>query len=231
MEEKKTLLILRLEGALQSWGDHSKWDVRDSGDFPSKSGVVGLLSCAMGLERGDPEIAALSAALHMAVRVDRPGIRVLDFHTVQGYPLYNAEGKPRSSNTVISPRWYLQDASFLVVLDLPDDWRERVTAALKQPVCPIYLGRKSCVPSRPVFEGVTEAYSDLLDAIQRYPVCMRKGDKSAPQALYYECEIPGDGVGSFTRPDERLSGGREFGLRTVYRGVITREGQDVSDEN
>ena len=182
-------------------------------------------------ERGDPEIAALSAALHMAVRVDRPGIRVLDFHTVQGYPLYNAEGKPRSSNTVISPRWYLQDASFLVVLDLPDDWRERVTAALKQPVWPIYLGRKSCVPSRPVFEGVTEAYSDLLDAIQRYPVCMRKGDKSAPQALYYECEIPGDGVGSFTRPDERLSGGREFGLRTVYRGVITREGQDVSDEN
>lgn len=93
MEEKKTLLILRLEGALQSWGDHSKWDVRDSGDFPSKSGVVGLLSCAMGLERGDPEIAALSAALHMAVRVDRPGIRVLDFHTVQGYPLYNAEGE------------------------------------------------------------------------------------------------------------------------------------------
>lgn len=54
-----------------------------------------------------------------------PRDRVLDFHTVQGYPLYNAEGKPRSSNTVISPRWYLQDASFLVVLDLPDDWRER----------------------------------------------------------------------------------------------------------
>ena len=49
MEEKKTLLMLRLEGALQSWGDHSKWDIRDSGDFPSKSGVVGLLACAMGM--------------------------------------------------------------------------------------------------------------------------------------------------------------------------------------
>lgn len=33
MEEKKTLLILRLEGALQSWGDHSKWDVRTVGIF------------------------------------------------------------------------------------------------------------------------------------------------------------------------------------------------------
>ena len=87
----KTLLILRLEGVLQSWGDHSKWDMRDSGDFPSKSGVVGLLACALGLERDDPEIVELSANLHMAVRADRPGIRMLDFHTVRGNPLYNAE--------------------------------------------------------------------------------------------------------------------------------------------
>ncbi len=231
MEEKKTFLILRLDGALQSWGDHSKWDVRDSGDFPSKSGVVGLLSCAMGLERGNPEIAVLSSALHMAVRADRPGIRMLDFHTVQGHPLYNAEGKPRSSNTVLSPRWYLQDASFLVVLDLPDSWRDRVVNALKQPVWPIYLGRKSCVPSRPVFEEVSEEYTDLMDAIRRYPVCAREGDDPAPLTLYYECEISRDGSGSYTRPDERLSGGREFGLRTVYRGVITREVQYVSDKN
>ena len=82
---EKTLLILRLEGALQSWGDHSKWDTRDSGDFPSKSGIVGLLSCALGLERENPEIAELSANLHMAVRADRPGIRMLDFHTVKQY--------------------------------------------------------------------------------------------------------------------------------------------------
>ena len=72
------ILLLRLEGALQSWGDHAKWDVRDSGDFPSKSGVVGLLACAMGLERGDPKIADLSAHLHMAVRADRPGVRMLE---------------------------------------------------------------------------------------------------------------------------------------------------------
>lgn len=230
MEEKKAFLILRLEGALQSWGDHSMWDVRDSGDFPSKSGVVGILACALGLERGNLEIAALSAALHIAVRADRPGIRMLDFHTVQGHPLYNAEGKPRSSNTIVSPRWYLQDASFLVVVDLPDSWRERVIRALKRPVWPIYLGRKSCVPSRPVFEEVTEEYTDLMDAIRRYPVCVREGEP-VPQTLYYECEISGDGTGSYTRPDERISGDREFALRTVYRGVITREVQHVSDEN
>ena len=231
MEEKKTLLILRLEGALQSWGDHSKWDIRDSGDFPSKSGVVGLLACAMGMERGNPEIAALSSALHMAVRADRPGVRMLDYQTVQGHPLYNAEGKPRASNTVVSPRWYLQDASFLVVLELPDFWRKRVEAALKRPVWPVYLGRTSCVPSRPVWEESTEAYASLMDVIRNYPVGMREGDDPAPQTLYYECEMPQDGAGRYTRPDARIPGGREFELRTVYRGVITREVQNVSDEN
>lgn len=231
MEEKKTLLILRLEGALQSWGDHSKWDVRDCGDFPSQSGVVGLLACAMGIERGNPEIAALSSVLHMAVRADRPGIRMLDYHTVQGHPLYNAEGKPRPSNTIVSPRWYLQDASFLVVLDMPELWRKRVEAALKRPVWPIYLGRKSCVPSRPIWEETTDAYSGLMDAIQNHPVCMRAGDTSAPKLLYYECEIPGDGTGSYTRSDKRISGGRSFELRTVYRGVVTKGEQDVSNKN
>lgn len=231
MEEKKTLLLLRLEGALQSWGDHSKWDVRDSGDFPSKSGVVGLLACAMGLERGDPDIAALSQAMHMAVRADRPGVRMLDFHTVQGHPLYNAEGKPRSSNTIVSPRWYLQDASFLVALDLPEAWRDRVEEALRHPVWPIYLGRKSCVPSRPVWECKTDAYSGLMDAIRRCPVSVREEDGPALRSLYYECEVLEEGTGSYSRPDERISGGREFAQRTVYRGVVAREVQDVSDKN
>lgn len=223
MEEKKIFLILRLEGALQSWGDHSKWDVRDSGDFPSKSGVVGLLACAMGLERGAPEIVALSSALHMAVRADRPGIRMLDYQTVQGHPLYNAEGKPRPSNTIVSPRWYLQDASFLVVLELPDPWRKRVEEALKRPAWPVYLGRKSCVPSRPVWEETTEAYSSLMDVVWNYPVCLREGDDFVSRSLYYECELPQNAAGSYTRSDERISGEREFELRTVYRGVAVKE--------
>ena len=40
MTEKK-LLILRFDGALQSWDASSKWDERGTEDFPTKSGVVG----------------------------------------------------------------------------------------------------------------------------------------------------------------------------------------------
>ena len=228
-----TLLILRLEGMLQSWGDHSKWDTRDSGDFPSKSGVVGLLACAMGLERGCREIAELSANIQVAVRADRPGVRMLDFHTVQGRPrLRTADNGDRTEDksTIVSTRWYLQDASFIAVVDAPPVWRERICAALRRPAWPIYLGRKCCVPSRPVLERVTDAYDGLMDAVRRYPPLRRSDDPEQPQ-YYYECELPQGGVGSYSRADERVSGGRDFALRTVFRGVISGEGQHVSDKN
>lgn len=35
------MLMLRLEGVLQSWGEHSRFDSRDSASMPTKSGVVG----------------------------------------------------------------------------------------------------------------------------------------------------------------------------------------------
>lgn len=222
------LLALRLEGILQSWGDHAKWETRDSADFPSKSGVVGLLSCAMGLERDNPEITTLSDSVQIAVRADRPGTRMLDFHTVQGRPrLYTAAGaRTPDKSTIVSKRWYLQDASFLVLIETDEPWRERICQALKSPKWPIYLGRKSCVPSRPVLDGITTEYEDLLDALRRYPQAER-----AQETLYYECEIPQDSGASYHRADALLSGERAFTLRQVYRGAIQREVCDVSDKN
>ena len=90
MAESKTLLILRLEGPLQSWGENSKWDHRDSADLPTKSGIIGLLGCALGLPRKDPALVELCSAVRLAVRADRPGIRTTDYQTVTGTPLLNA---------------------------------------------------------------------------------------------------------------------------------------------
>ena len=42
------ILFLRLEGPLQSWGIRSRWDVRETQPEPTKSGVIGLLGCALG---------------------------------------------------------------------------------------------------------------------------------------------------------------------------------------
>ena len=45
-------LLLRLVAPLQSWGTTSRFDDRDTGKEPSKSGVIGLLAAAMGIHRG-----------------------------------------------------------------------------------------------------------------------------------------------------------------------------------
>lgn len=224
--ENATFVVLRLEGMLQSWGDHAKWDTRDSGDFPSKSGVVGLLACAMGLERGDPAIVALSDSISVAVRADRPGTRVLDFHTVQGRPrLHTVDGvRGLDQSTIISTRWYLQDASFLVLIEAERPLADQICAALRCPKWPIYLGRKSCVPSRPVLEGITTEYQDLMDALRRYPV---EGDA---EMLFYECELPQESGAAYNRADVLLPGERKFSLRQVYRGAFEREVRSVSDE-
>ena len=212
------LMMLRLEGVLQSWGESSAWDNRGTASFPTKSGIVGLLACAMGLERGDPEIARLSQVLCVGIRADRSGNMTSDFHTVQGMPrIINAAGKPRPGNTIVSTRWYLQDASFLIVLDLPAVWQRRIEDALADPVWSLYLGRKSCVPTRPVFDGIHREYQDISDAIFHYPPADR-----ADAVMAFEVEVPCEFAASFSRADVTV-GAREFEKRRVWRGSIRRE--------
>lgn len=225
MAEQNPLLILRLEGALQSWGEQSKWDFRDSAALPTKSGVVGLLGCALGLERGDPALAELSEAITLAIRADRSGSRTVDFQTVTGSPLLNAMGKQKSTgNTIISQRAYLQDACFTVFLETDGTWRTRIAAALRDPKWPLYLGRKSCVPSRPVYEAESADYTSLEDAVRRYPPAER-----ADKAMSYELEGETSALSSHLRPDRRTDGNRGFALRRVWQGV-RKEDTDVSDE-
>ncbi len=222
MAEKKTLLILRLEGVLQSWGEMSKWDFRDSADFPTKSGIVGLLGCAIGLKRGDPKLGELDAALTLAVRADRPGTCTVDFQTVTGNPLRNAEGKPKSGgNTIISRKAYLQDACFTAFLDLPEDWRNKVAVALQSPKWPLCLGRKNCVPSRPVWEAETAEYASLEEAARLFPAADR-----AEEPMLVELEEPSPALGTHLRPDRRLDGGRNFALRRVWRGALKEDRHD-----
>lgn len=215
MAEKK-MLILRFDGALQSWDATSKWDERGTEDFPTKSGIVGLLGCAMGLERGDPALSALNEALTVAVRADRPGERVVDFQTVTGSPLRNAEGKPKSTgNTLISRRSFLQDACFTVFLEMDESWHAQIVSALKAPKWCIYLGRKTCVPSRPVFECESPGYSDLTEAMHSYPPAER-----SVFPMPFETEIPNERLSSLTRPDDLAGTGRSFSRRRIWRGLI-----------
>ncbi len=164
-------LLLRLQGPMQAWGVQSRFGVRDTGREPSKSGVIGLLCAAMGRER--EESVDDLAALRMGVRVDRPGRVMMDFHTAND--VLKASGKPGTASglkgTEISRRYYLADAAFLVGLESDDlPLLEVLAKALRHPRWMLFLGRKSFVPSPPVYlpDGLRR-HEDMLSAFCAYP--------------------------------------------------------------
>jgi CRISPR system Cascade subunit CasD len=208
MNTPHNTLFLRLEGALQSWGSHEgKFFIRRTEDAPTKSGVAGLLCSAMGIGRAEASQQWLKelANMRMGVRIDRPGIRWWDFHTVGGgQKMQMAElqepkdptlvGKALASalkpgmlksreETLLSRREYLADASFLVALQGDPETVERLAEALAKPVWAIYLGRKSCPPARPVGEHGTGCYASLEEALCAVPVHTRGEGESSPDSL------------------------------------------------
>ena len=172
-------LLLRLAGPMQAWGTQSRFCVRDTGLEPSKSGVLGLLCAALGKPRdehepappGTPDLADL-VRLAMAVRVDRPGTMAADYHTAQNVACSKPGQKPKPCEP--STRYYLADAEFLVGLHGQIDLLRRLDNALANPVWPLYLGRKSFVPSIPVREpdGLLPG-TRLLDALKTRPWYVR----------------------------------------------------------
>ncbi|MHB0979853.1 MAG: type I-E CRISPR-associated protein Cas5/CasD [Thermoleophilia bacterium] len=211
------LLLLRLEGPLQSWGLRARWDVRDTADEPSKSGIIGLLGCALGYPVGDRRLETLEKQTRLAVRVEREGTRLVDFHTVTGV-LPRADGgfkgNAEDPATILSSRSYLEDAAFLAVVAGPVALLEKCADALRTPAWPIYLGRKSCPPSRPVFEGITRDYGSVREAVSSCPWGFEASDDSVPERL--RCVLEDPECGHATRTDAlRSNPARMYGERRV----------------
>lgn len=153
-------LVLRLAGPLQAWGSSSQFNRRETDEAPTKSGIIGLLAAAQGRRRSDPieDLVGLS----LAVRIDQPGTLLRDFHTVStmdGLPLLSAnlsakgQQQPVSGGktTHVTHRFYLQDAVFVAVVGASDaELVAGLADAVRHPVFPLALGRRSCVPTQPL---------------------------------------------------------------------------------
>ncbi|MBD3165251.1 type I-E CRISPR-associated protein Cas5/CasD [bacterium] len=230
------LLLLRLEGPLQAWGTRARWDVRDTAPEPTKSAVIGLLGAALGYAADDPRLFELAGTLRMGVRVDHPGTVMTDFQTITDFlPTaggeFKASGEKRSKRldklqdnpdarpaTILSPRDYLEDASFLVVLEQADggsETLERCRQALRDPVWPMYLGRKACVPTRPVLvepHEIPVLYSTLIDALEHHPWSHSgpQGEDRTPPHDQPGCDIfAEEGVSGLQASDERIVSSHE----------------------
>lgn len=230
-------LFLRLEGPLQSWGERGRWSWRDTAPEPTKSGVVGLLACALGW-KNDDEIRQLSQQIQLGVRIDRPGASYTDYHTVGGGwskespQLLTADGKLKMSDkdrphTELTYRDYLHDASFLVAIQATPEWIERLAETVQAPHWAIYLGRKSCPPSRPLYEGIGE-YPSIEAALQDWswycPECIDESFSDMRAVL------PGKpSEGASPRRHELISRSRRIYGAHYTREILLQNIKVVSD--
>lgn len=177
-------LLLWLEAPLQAWGHDSKFGRRDSLDFPTKSGVLGLLCSARGAGGEEQEWLTAWADLDMQlvgyVPKDREGMPMLrqpllrDFHMVgSGYadqdpwqslliPKTSDGKKAVGGGTKMTYRYYLQDMAYAVVLQAPVAMVDAVAKALISPTWDVYLGRKNCVPTEFIYQGIFDTVEQAL---------------------------------------------------------------------
>ncbi len=174
-------LILKLHGPMQAWGEHTFEGLRPSANFPTRSGLLGLLGACLGIKRNDRErLRQLTDSLGMAVRVDARGftrkdgslrtlrvVKITDYHTVKD-ARENYAGL-KSHDTIQTWREYLCDAEFTAAL-----WSwphasislDDVEQAVKMPSFTPYLGRRSCPLALPLFQKRIKEAPDVIEAFK-----------------------------------------------------------------
>lgn len=233
-----SVILLRLEGPMQSWGIGSKFTDRHTEAEPTKSGVIGLLCSALGRPRSATVDDLIK--MKMAVRVDREGQIFYDYHTTMDvlrarsngisgcdtyYDLLKLRKEKKVPNTVgivISRRFYLADACFLVGLESENiPLLNKIIHALKEPKWPPYLGRKSFPTSAPICLTISVLNQPLLEILKKFPWQGRSHDE-CPKVLrlVYECD-PEEGEPRFDIPVSFKS--RRFRSRTIKMDFIPSE--------
>lgn len=187
----KKYILLWIEAPLQAWGADSKFGRRDTLPFPTKSGVLGLVLCAMGASGPQNDLLAklsletLQIASYVRSKLSKDGQTrdkvsreplLRDFHMVgSGYddkdiwqklliPKTSEERPAVGGGSKMTYRYYLQDARFAAVLEVTADMADIISDALKNPVYDLYFGRKNCVPTERIFQG---SFDSIAEAWQK----------------------------------------------------------------
>ncbi len=176
----RDFLILKLQGPMQAWGEHTFEGFRPSANFPTRSGVLGLLGACLGIRRNDRErLQQLTDSVGMAVRIDercllrKDGsshplrmVKMTDYHTIKDARVDYAGLK--SHETIQTWREYLYDAEFTVAIWTHPNAAvnlDELEAKVKRPDFTPYLGRRSCPLAHPLFQARLEAL-DALEALK-----------------------------------------------------------------
>ena len=166
-------LIIRLDAPMMSFGSVMVDQHGYIHQFPGMAMLTGLIANALGWEHSQFErIQELQSRLEYAARWDVRPERMVDYHTVdlsqakmkepgwttRGRPEHRRGAKDTREGTHQRYRHYWIDGLMTVALtlrgnDLPD--LTTVYDALDRPARPLFIGRKTCLPARPLLDPET----------------------------------------------------------------------------
>jgi CRISPR system Cascade subunit CasD len=241
-------LILRVDAPMMSFGGVVVDQHGFTDRFPGQAMLTGLFANALGLSHGDSrELEGLQSRVKYAARWDVAPQPLLDYQTVdlgqdsmkeagwttRGKPEQRGKGEA-TAGTSQRFRHYWADGLMTIAVALDsDDWPslEHLGQALRHPKRPLFLGRKSCVPARPLLDPTTPLVSgpNLLDILRSVGAWDRAGRRRVHSGQLEAC-WPADGTQQSRsgRPVYDLRDWRNqlmAGSRWRSEGLIAVDGQ------
>lgn len=133
-------LLLKLSGPMQSWGTSSRFETRTTDYYPSKSGLIGIISASFGYKRDDDEKIQKLNELDFAIRIDQEGALARDYHIAM-----KTKSNGEFERSYVTNRYYMEDAVFVVALSHEDNQlMDAIETALRYPYFQPFMGRRSC---------------------------------------------------------------------------------------
>lgn len=240
-------LILVLQAPLIAYGKEAVDSIRPTDHMPGRSMLTGLLGNAIGYRRKDADqLAQLQACIRYAARTEHSvqmNASVRDFHTAQlgardaawttyGVPERRAGGPGLTRAPEIRDVHYLAETRSVVALSLAESGLgltlPDVAQALRMPARPLFVGRKCCLPERPVLEGKVSAENDT-EALHMVEL--------GPDVKQSRVQWDGSEHHESVRKTHELwvsdlkdwRNGVHVGRRMVNRGVVVLSDQDVNE--
>ncbi len=186
-------LVLRLEAPLMAFGGIAVDQVRPIRDFPAASMITGLIGNALGWHWCDgAQHQVLQDRLVFAAYKQREGFLLTDMQNAELNSRDTAwttraapEQRTGGWRTYASPhrrrREYLADEAVGVVLRLEQinvpPTIEALAHAFDCPARPLFVGRKTCLPSRPLVAPESERWVEAPNAYAA--LCAVAADQSS----------------------------------------------------
>lgn len=203
-------LVLRFDAPMISFGSVLVDQHGFTDYFPGVSMLTGLIGNSLGWHHSNfDRFQNLQSRIDFAARWDVRAEQAIDYHTVdlsspkmcnpgwttRGVTEHRAGGTAAKFGTHQRYRHYLVDGLMTITLGLTTEGSpvlDEIKEALYKPARPLFLGRKTCLPARPLLDPDNPVMEgdDLVSILEKVPVWNRNGEPVQTPAKTWACWTP-----------------------------------------